>query len=357
MAQKWKKVLSCLVGGMLLTVLLVAANVYSQNRKMTVSTNFIMDTVVEQKLYGRHSKEAAAEIEKRLKEYEQSCSMYLSESEISLLNQNAGKQYTTLSPQCLRMIERAKQIAESSNGLLDITIAPLTSLWGITEENPKVPPQEEIEAARKLVDYHDILIDGDRVMLKREGQSIDLGAVAKGAACDIVKQVAKKYDIKSGYVSIGGNLVVLGDDPDGKEWFFAVRDPQGNASEYIGTLSLTGKTMATTGTYERWFEQDGKRYHHILDPRTGYPAESDLLSVSVISEDGLLADCLSTALFMEGKDAALVQMQETEYQLILVDTEGTVYYSPSLEGNFEPNPDKTATYRFESRGDRDEKDS
>ena len=125
-----------------------------------------------------------------------------------------------------------------------------------------------------------------------------------------------------------------------KSYRFGIRDPQGTEAEYFATVSLNGKTMATTGTYERWFEQDGKRYHHILDPRTGYPAESDLISVSVISENGLLADCLSTTLFLEGKQAALSKMQEEEYQLVIVDKEGTVFYSPSLEQSLEPNPGK-----------------
>ena len=97
-------------------------------------------------------------------------------------------------------------------------------------------------------------------------QAIDLGAVAKGAACTIIRQVAQEYEIKTGYVSVGGNLIVLGKDPQGEDFRFAIRDPQGEASEYIATLSLTGSTMATTGAYERWFEQDGKRYHHIIDP-------------------------------------------------------------------------------------------
>lgn len=196
------------------------------------------------------------------------------------------------------------------------------------------------------MDYCDILIDGNRAMLRNPGQAIDLGAVAKGAACTIIRQVAQEYEIKTGYVSVGGNLIVLGKDPQGEDFRFAIRDPQGEASEYIATLSLTGSTMATTGAYERWFEQDGKRYHHIIDPRTGYPAESDLLSVSVISEDGMLADCMSTALFIEGKQAALQRMQEEAYQLVIVDTDGNIYYSPSLEGNIQLNTDNQRDYHW-----------
>ena len=315
MKQKVKYLLLALVSCALLCGIVVAAN--------------------------RNSQQAAAEIERRLREYEQQYSMYLPDSQISRINEQAGKDYTEVSQQCLVLLQQAIAVSAQSNGLFDITIAPLTRLWDITAEHPRVPQPQLVEQAKQLVDYRDILIDGNRVMLRNPGQAIDLGA-----ACTIIRQVAQEYEIKTGYVSVGGNLIVLGKDPQGEDFRFAIRDPQGEASEYIATLSLTGSTMATTGAYERWFEQDGKRYHHIIDPRTGYPAESDLLSVSVISEDGMLADCMSTALFIEGKQAALQRMQEEAYQLVIVDTDGNIYYSPSLEGNIQPNTDNQRDYHW-----------
>ena len=346
MKQKVKYLLLALVSCALLCGIVVAANRKAQEYQLSVSTSFIMDTVIEQKLYGRNSQQAAAEIERRLREYEQQYSMYLPDSQISRINEQAGKDYTEVSQQCLVLLQQAIAVSAQSNGLFDITIAPLTRLWDITAEHPRVPLPQLVEQAKQLGDYCDILIDGNRVMLRNPGQAIDLGAVAKGAACTIIRQVAQEYEIKTGYVSVGGNLIVLGKDPQGEDFRFAIRDPQGEASEYIATLSLTGSTMATTGAYERWFEQDGKRYHHIIDPRTGYPAESDLLSVSVISEDGMLADCMSTALFIEGKQAALQRMQEEAYQLVIVDTDGNIYYSPSLEGNIQLNTDNQRDYHW-----------
>lgn len=346
MKQKTKTILLGTVVLGLLVGIVLAARWYQQEYQLAVSTSFVMDTVVEQKLYGRNSQQAVAEIERRLQQYEQQYSMYIEDSQVSQINKNAGEKYTAVSTECLELLERSILVSQEFDGLFDITIAPLTQLWGISSEEPHVPLQEEIDQAKALVNYRDILIDGNQVMLRNEGQAIDLGAVAKGASCDIVREVAAEYGIKTGYASIGGNLVVLGDDPDGQPYQFAIRDPQGDASEYIATLSLTGKTMATTGGYERWFEQDGKRYHHVLDPRTGYPSESDLLSVSVISEDGLLADCLSTALFVEGKEAALERMQREDYQLVIVDTKGNIYYSPSLEGNLQPNSQNARGYQF-----------
>lgn len=341
-----KKLLLALVLIIALGVLTVLVRQKLEQEQLFVSTNFIMDTVIEQKLYGENAQQASEEIDRRLREYEQECSMYLEQSLISRINQNAGLQYTEVTPQCLKLLERSIQFSEQSQGLFDITVAPLTRLWNITGEDPHVPSEEKIAQARELVNYRDILIDGNRVMLRRKGQAIDLGAVAKGAACNIVWETAEQYGIKTGYVSIGGNLVVLGEERKGQPYRFGIRDPQGDASKAIGSVSLTGKTMATTGAYERWFEQDGVRYHHVLDPRTGYPAESDLLSVSVISQDGMLADCLSTTLFIEGKQEALRRMNEEDYQLVIVDKQGTVYCSESLRGNFQPGQEKTEQYQF-----------
>ncbi len=346
MKAKHNKLLLAAVLVAALGVLTVLAKQKLEQEQLFVSTNFIMDTVIEQKLYGKNAQQASEEIERRLREYEQECSMYLEQSLVSRINRNAGLQYTEVTPQCLELLERSIQFSEQSQGLFDITVAPLTRLWNITGEDPHVPSEEKIAQARELVNYRDILIDGNRVMLRRKGQAIDLGAVAKGAACNIVWETAEQYNIKTGYVSIGGNLVVLGEERHGQPYRFGIRDPQGDSSEAIGSISLTGKTMATTGAYERWFEQDGVRYHHVLDPKTGYPAESDLLSVSVISQDGMLADCLSTTLFIEGKQEALRRMNEEDYQLVVVDKQGTVYCSESLRGNFQPSQEKTEQYQF-----------
>ena len=144
-----------------------------------MSTSFIMDTVIEQKLYGRNSQQAAAEIERRLREYEQQYSMYLPDSQISRINEQAGKDYTEVSQQCLVLLQQAIAVSAQSNGLFDITIAPLTRLWDITAEHPRVPQPQLVEQAKQLVDYCDILIDGNRVMLRNPGQAIDLGAVAR----------------------------------------------------------------------------------------------------------------------------------------------------------------------------------
>ncbi|MDD2955896.1 MAG: FAD:protein FMN transferase, partial [Oscillospiraceae bacterium] len=189
----------------------------------------------------------------------------------------------------------------------------------------------------------DLILDeaGPTAMLRREGQQLDLGGVAKGAAGDVAREIAEEMGIRSGYISIGGNVAVIGQRPDGRDFRFGVRDPRGDASEYIGTVSFPGKTMATSGDYERYFVEDGKTYHHIIDPRTGYPDDSGLISVSVIAKDGALADYLSTALFIGGLEAALARSADPEFDFILVDKEKNVYISDGLIGEFIPNEAKT----------------
>lgn len=342
-----RKLLVCGASFVFLAIAVVLGNTYIENRKTATSVEFIMNTVVELRLHGKHSQEAVSQINKELRTYETSYSMYIENSDIWRINQNAGKRFTTVSADVLKLIQTAKKFSDKTGGLFDITIAPLTALWNVTAENPQIPDNSEIEETIKLVNYQDIIIKGNQVMLKYPGQAIDLGAIAKGNACEIIRQVAAEYDIQSGYASIGGNMVVLGDKPTGQPYLFGIRDPQGDASQYIGSISISGKTMATTGAYERFFEVNEKRYHHVLNPKTGYPAESDFLSVSVVAEDGALADFLSTALFLLGKNALNKAMDEPSLGIIAVDTQENVWISKNLHEHFTPNEkNKETVYQF-----------
>ena len=159
-----------------------------------------------------------------------------------------------------------------------------------------------------------------------------------------LEKVAEEYGITRGYVSIGGNIVALEEKPLGSDLWFGIRDPQRGANDAVCAVQLYGKTMATTGGYERYFEQDGVKYHHVLDPQTGYPADSGLLSVTVISKDGALADYLSTTLFVLGKDTVLDCLDRSDFQLVAIDEEGIVYCSESLKGDLKADP--AASYEF-----------
>lgn len=302
-----------------------------------------MNTIVEQKLFGKNAQTAVDEIRKELIDMESKLSMHIDSSEISGINKNAGKQPVKVSDEVFEILKRTKDYSEKSNGVFDITVAPLTTLWGITSDSPKVPDEKEIEdALNKIGSDKLILNEQDKTAyLTEEGCAIDLGGVAKGIAGEKVMEIAIKNGIESGYVSIGGNLTVIGKKPQGEDFYFGVRDPRGDANEYIAKIALPDKIMATSGDYERYFEQDSKRYHHILDTSTGYPSDSDLISVSVISSDGGITDFLSTTFFVAGKETALKYINSDEYSLIIVDKDKNVYYSQALENVLEPNSEKS----------------
>ena len=305
----------------------------------TVTTDFIMDTFIEYKLYGEKSDEAVKEMSRRLREFEDMYSAHKDGSYVSLINKNAGKTEVELPRDVYSFIKKATIYSQSTKGNFDLTIAPLTFLWNVTGENPKVPSKQDIDKAKALVNYDDVILNDSKntVMLKNEGQEIDLGGIAKGESANIIFDVAKEYKIEKGYVSVGGNLVVLGTDPNGKDYIFGIRDPLGNENEFIGTVNLTGKTMSTSGGYERFFEQDGKVYTHIFDRNTGYPVDSNFLSVTVISKNGGLADTLSTAIYVGGYDMLDKQITRSDIEVIVVDKNKKIHITKNIEDNFSIN--------------------
>ena len=311
---------------------------------------YAMNTVIEQKWYGESADTVYTGMETKIREIESVLSLHLSQSEIAAINENAGVQPVEVSQRTFDLLQRAKELSEQSDGAFDITIAPVVELWGITSDHPHVPTDEELAQAMALMGLADLVLDEEActAYLTRPGMAIDLGGIAKGWTADQLREYARELGAERGYVSLGGNLMIIGERPDGDPFKFGLRDPQGDASTYLGTVTLEdGCTMATTGGYERYFEEDGIRYHHVLDPRTGYPADSDLLSVAVISKDGTLADYLSTTLFVQGLEAAKEAAGSEDYALVMVDQENNVWISGSLRGNFEPHEtDADYTYIY-----------
>ena len=303
---------------------------------------FAMNTWVEQRWYGDEAQETYADIMACLRDLEARLSLYREDSEISALNASAGREPVRVSRDTFTLLSRAKEFSAESGGLFDVTIAPLTLTWGITSGEPHIPGEGEIAAAQALVDYHGLILDREAqtAMLAREGMKVDLGGIAKGMAASVCAEIPRKHGV-SGYLSIGGNTMVCGQKPDGQDFLVGLRDPRGEASEALGSFAMDGLTMATTGDYERYFEQDGVRYHHVIDPFTGRPSASDLISVTVISADGTLADCLSTAIFLRGSGALEQYFARDDCRVIAVTKDLQVYATPGLWDDFTINPSKT----------------
>ena len=243
------------------------------------------------------------------------------------------------------LLQSAMTYSAATGGLFDVTVAPLVSLWGITTDSPRVPSQSEIDALLPLVGSGHIHMDGNAVTLD-SGCAVDLGGIAKGYASDRVAQVLRQYAVTGAAVSLGGNVYVCGQKSDGSAWSVAVQDPK-DTGAYAMTLELTDVFAVTSGGYQRYFtDSDGTVYQHILDPRTGRPAQTDLLSVTVIGQNGTMADAYSTALYVMGEQAACDFWRDSggAFDLVLITADGRVLYTPGLADSISQ---KGADYDFQ----------
>ncbi|HPD01673.1 MAG TPA: FAD:protein FMN transferase, partial [Acetivibrio sp.] len=266
------------------------------------SRDYIMGTLVIQRIYHKEADRIHGEVNERIAGIEAKMTINKPGGEINLLNDAAGEDYVVLGDDTLYVLDKARHFSDISNGVFDVTVGPLVKTWGIWSDNPRVPGKNEIDELLKLVNYKDVLIekDNDRAMLKKSRQVVDVGGIAKGYAADEAIRIYKENGVKSAFVSLGGNVAVLGGKPDGSPWRIGIRNPKGPRDSYIGIVSIKDGSVVSSGEYERFFEEKGVRYHHILDPKTGFPAESDLAGVTIVSDLSIDADALSTAVFVLG---------------------------------------------------------
>lgn len=320
----------------LLAVWLLAAR--AQSEKRYTRAFFSMSTMVDQKAYGSKAEAAMDEVEAAFAAFEAALSFYDTNSDIAAINAAAGGEPVSVKPQIITLLQEATRLSAQSDNAFAITLAPLSLAWGVTSDTPRVPTQAELDALLPLVNDADIEIDAaaGTVRLAHAGQAIDLGGIAKGVACNLAREIYGKNGVESAFISIGGNVYVHGKKPDDSAYRIGFRDPTRDASASIASFVMEDKVIAVSGGYERFFEQDGVRYHHILDPKTGAPAQSDIVSVGVIDADGGVADFYSTTLFVWGKEKALEFLSEQGGGCgILLDAENNLYVSKALETSFE----------------------
>lgn len=286
----------------------------SKNQEVITKTALKMDTVFQLKAYGPKANEAIGAAFARLDEIEQMASTTINSSDISKINQAAGKEYVKVHPEIIKMIETAVKYSKLSNGAFDITVEPLVNLWGIGTDNERVPTDAEIKLKLSFVGYNNISIneEDNSVKLLKEGMAIDLGGIAKGFAADEVEKVYKEYDIKGGIISLGGSSIyTVGKKPDGTPWNVGIKHPRkDNGQDYVGVINLSEQALSTSGDYERYFIKDGKRYHHILNPATGYPTDNGVMSVTIVVDSNIpdcnmIADVLTKTVFVSGVDNGL----------------------------------------------------
>lgn len=296
-------------------------------------TQFLaMDTVMTFRAYGDSGAEALSAAERAVYRLEAALSTELEESEIYAVNDGG---VGVVGEDARIVLECALTVYRETGGAFDITIYPLMRAWGFRSGEYRVPGDAELSALHALVGSDGVTLSGNTVTLKRPGSGIDLGAIGKGYASDAAAAAIRAEGVSSAILSLGGNVYAVGKRPDGSDWLVAIQDPF-EQSEMVGAVAVSDMAVVTSGGYQRFFIENGKRYHHIIDPRTGRPSESGLASVTVICDSGMMADALSTALFVLGEEGAIAHWRahSGEFDAVLVTDEGAVLVTQGLEGRF-----------------------
>lgn len=327
-------------------ILTEGSRYFVQNQKCQKQL-FAMDTYMEFTAYGKNSEKAVDAAIEEVQKLDAMLSAENSKSEVYALNEQGNLQATD---DLAELILRGKEIYQETDGLFDDTIYPVMKLWGFPTGNYHVPTAAEVQKKLALVDENKVEIqtrDSDekgrdskekaKFVTLGADQQIDFGGIAKGYTGQKLAELFQEYGVSSALVSLGGNIQAIGTKPDGSSWKVGIRDPKGGQQDYIGVLSVENQAVITSGGYERYFEEDGKTYIHIINPRTGYPADGDLLSVTIVSRDGTLADGMSTALYIMGYEKACQfwRQHREEFNVILVTDDGKIHISENLKENFQ----------------------
>jgi FAD:protein FMN transferase len=302
------------------------------------SMNHGMSTVITHRAFGKLAEESLRVVRDEAVRLEELLSRFIPGSEISRINRSAGIKCERLSGDTYEVLSRAIEFSKYCQGLFDVTIGPLVTLWNNSMDTCKPPENSRIRQVLPLVDYTDLILNPCKKTagLQKPGQSLDLGGIGKGFAGDKFLATFRKYDILSAFTNIGGNVVALGVKPDGSPWRVGIQHPR-QENSLIGLVSVTDKAVVTSGDYQRYFiGSNGKRYHHILDPSTGYPAESGLVSVTIVADSSTAADALSTILFVAGMEKGLELLRGfSGAEAILVDIDLQVYVTSGLKECFQ----------------------
>ena len=325
------------VAAVLMTAAVLGAAVFSLrsgNDTKAEKNLFAMDTVMTLTAIGP---QAEAAVEAAAEEIQRLDDMLSTGNESSLVIRVNTEGRGTASEEMQELLQYSRQLYESTGGCFDITIYPVMQLWGFPTGEYHVPEEAELESARELLGMEEVRFEDEKkeIVLEKSGMAIDFGGIAKGYTSSRVIDIFREHGIKKGIISLGGNVQTLGTREDGKRWRIAVKDPE-DTEQYIGIVEVSDEAVVTSGGYERYFEENGQSYHHIIDPGTGFPADSGLSSVTIVSSDGTLADGLSTALFIMGfqKAEEYWKAYSAQFEMILVREDGTLAVTEGIEDRF-----------------------
>lgn len=316
-----------------------AENSDAGSQEPVSATAIKLNTAVTVTIYDSQDRELLTECMNLCDKYEKIFSRTASDSELYQLNHReltpvAGTEDTfQVSDPLAELIRKGLYYSELSEGAFDIAIEPLTSLWDFTAEDPQVPEDRLIQEALTKCDYHNVSVsDNNEVILKTEDTAIELGAIAKGYIADRLKDYLISQGVKSAIINLGGNVLCIGGKPDDSSFKIGIQKPFADRSETIAVMDIKDKSVVSSGVYERCFEQDGTLYHHLLNPRTGYPYDNGLIAVTIISDKSVDGDALSTTCFALGLEDGMKLAESLDnVQAFFVTSDYEIHYTKDFQ--------------------------
>lgn len=269
----------------------------------------------------------------KCEDYENLLSRTVESSDIYKINHSDGKA-TKVSKDASYLISESNKVSKETGGIFDATLGKIEEMWNFTGDNPKVPPLSDVKKALTQVGYENIKVEDNTVTIEKKRPFIDLGASAKGYIADRLYDFLKDEGVESAIINLGGNVVAIGVKENGEDWKIGIEAPYSKKQNVIGAVSAKNKTIVTSGTYERFFEENGKKYHHILDPKTGFPRNTDVLSVSIMADSGksVTCDLYSTTCLLLGKEKAIEFMKDKKgFEYCIVDNNERITQSPGFK--------------------------
>lgn len=318
-----------------LSVFIVCYGKMQKPEEPITATAFKLNTVVKVTIYDSQDEKILQDALALCDKYEKIFSRTRTDSEIYLLNDGKLPQedgYYILSEECAELIGKGLYYSELSGGAFDITIEPLSSLWDFTTGEKQIPDPQTLVEAQKHVGYEKIELKGNKIRFQEDGMGLELGAIAKGYIADKIKEFLISEGIESAVIDLGGNVLCIGTRPDGEAFRVGIQKPFADRNETVATAGIRDRSVVSSGIYERYFEKDGKLYHHILNPKSGYPYENGLTAVTILSDESVDGDGLSTVCFALGLEKGLELINSLpDTQAVFITEDGELHYSEHFE--------------------------
>ncbi|MCB6310495.1 FAD:protein FMN transferase [Mediterraneibacter glycyrrhizinilyticus] len=318
-----------------LSVFIVCYGKMQKPEEPITATAFKLNTVVKVTIYDSQDEKILQDALALCDKYEKIFSRTRTDSEIYLLNEGKLPQedgYYILSEECAELIGKGLYYSELSGGAFDITIEPLSSLWDFTSGEKQIPDPQTLVEAQKHVGYEKVELKGNKIRFQEDGMGLELGAIAKGYIADKIKEFLISEGIESAVIDLGGNVLCIGTRPDGEAFRVGIQKPFADRNETVATAGIRDRSVVSSGIYERYFEKDGKLYHHILNPKSGYPYENGLTAVTILSDESVDGDGLSTVCFALGLEKGLELINSlSDTQAVFITEDGELHYSEHFE--------------------------